>query len=289
LVLVDLWSVDKRYLDASDFKDDKQVDNMFRPTQADRQILQDTDPHYRVFNTTSPSGPFNDALTSYFHKAVGGYHAAKMMRYQDLIERHLSTGNMNVFNMLNTKYFINKDQQGNPIANVNTNALGNAWFVKEHRLVENADEEMNALSNFNPSETAIIDKRFSDYLAGYSHSGNPSNSIKLTSYDSDHMVYQSNASTDQLAVFSEIYYNGKDWKAYIDGEYVPHIRVNYVLRGLKIPAGEHTVEFRFLPQSFYTGRTVSAISFYLLILLVIGSIGLELKKRMLTEEKVQSS
>lgn len=281
LILVDLWGVDKRFLDASDFKDAREIDRQFKPSQASLQIMKDTDPHYRVFNSTND--PFNDAMTSYFHKSVGGYHAAKMIRYQDLIERHLGPGNMRVFNMLNTKYFISKGQNNSIEPRTNPNALGNAWFVREQQIVENADAEIEALNTFDPAETVIVDKRYADYLDGYAYSKGPGNSIELVNYDTDHMTYRSKANTDQLAVFSEIYYTGKDWKAYIDGEFIPHIRVDYVLRALKVPAGEHTIEFKFLPKSFYVGRKISSISFYLLLILIIAGIGYEFKPKKLSE------
>lgn len=271
LVLIDLWGVDKRYLNDADFSKPKKQREQYQPTQADMFILQDKDPNYRVFNVSgNPPNPFNEAFTSYFHKSIGGYHPAKLRRYQELIENQISHNNMNVLNMLNTKYFIVSSKEGQPVPRQNPDAAGNAWFVKEIKMVNNADEEMDALTYFNPKDTAIVDKRFAEYLKGLNLQSAISNSqsaIQLTEYQPNHLTYQSKSSSEQLAVFSEIYYNsGKGWQATIDGKEIEHIRVNYVLRAMRIPAGEHKIEFRFYPKTFYTGEKISLAGSIILLL-----------------------
>lgn len=272
LVLVDAWTINRRYVNNDSFVR-KSVDaNPFEPTAADQLILKDVDPNYRVFNQTV--SPFNDASTSYFHKSIGGYHGAKLRRYQEIIEHHLLKGNMNVFNMLNTKYFIIPDRANNnqPITQINMEALGNSWFVGEVKMVQNADEEINALDTFSPSETAVVDQRFAEYIRGKNLSRDTTASILMTSYQPNHLEYMSNSSREQLAVFSEIYYD-KGWNAYIDGKLTPHIRANYILRALLVPAGKHKIDFKFEPIVYQVGEKVSLASSILLILFVLGALG----------------
>lgn len=266
LTLVDLWAVDKRYLNDSNFQRET-VTQQFVPTAVDQQILQDKDLSYRVLNL---SNPFNEATTSYFHKSIGGYHGAKLRRYQDLIERQISQNNTQVLNMLNTRYLITPpNPQANQSAQVQRNpaALGNAWFVSEIQKVQSPDQEIAALSNFNPATTAIVDaSKFPLAKTAYNAAGS---SIRLTDYSPNALKYQATAAQDGFVVFSEIYY--KDgWNAYIDGKLVPHLRANYVLRALPVPAGQHTIEFKFEPQSYAIGNTVSLVSSILLILGLIG-------------------
>ncbi|NNM15916.1 MAG: YfhO family protein, partial [Bacteroidia bacterium] len=284
LAVIDLALVGTRYVSSADYQEKKQNDIEVRPTQVDLQIMQDTDPHYRVYNLTN--NPFNDAVTSYFHKSIGGYHGAKLMRYQELIERHIGRGNQAVLNMLNTKYFITSPQQGGqPRAQRNPGALGNAWFVNDIQMVANADQEMEALNSFIPANTAIIDERFKDYVSNFTPNSDTSDVITLTEYKPNMLSYQSNSNSNRLAVFSEVYYNNeKGWDAYIDGELQPHIRVNYILRAINIPSGEHTIEFKFRPNSYYTGEKISLASSILLILFFVFAIGKELKPT-LSEKK----
>jgi hypothetical protein len=291
LILIDLWGVDKRYLNNDNFESKREVENPFPLMPVDREILKDTDLSYRVLPLQNP---FQDARASYYHKSVGGYHAAKLRRYQELIDHHLypemqdmvkklQGGNnlesvfsdLSAINMLNTRYIIYDLNQA-PIQN--PKALGNAWFVREYKIVQNADEEIDAMNNFNPSETAIVDQRFQEFIKGKKFNKDKSGSITLTEYRPNDLKYSAKASSEQLAVFSEIYYN-KGWNAYIDGEHVPHFRVNYVLRALVLPAGEHTVEFKFEPQSYYMGNKISLASSILLILAILGYAIVELKKR----------
>jgi len=267
LILLDLWAVNKRYVNDNDFVRKSLVNVPFQPTQADELIMKDKDPDFRVMNLTV--NPFNDASNSYFHKSIGGYHGAKLRRYQELIERHLSRNNMNVYNMLNTKYFIVAGDNKQPTVQVNMQALGNAWFVNDVKLVKNADEEIDALTSFSPAETAIVDKRFETDLNGHIITRDQKGTITLKEYKPNHITYGSNAGSDQLAVFSEIYY-AKGWNAYIDGKSVPYFRANYVLRAMIVPAGQHTIEYKFEPSVYRTGEKISFASSLLLIILLIG-------------------
>ena len=277
LILVDMWSVDKRYLNNDKFvKKNKKVEVEAVPDAIDQQILQDKDLYYRVYNLTV--NPFTDASTSKFHKSIGGYHAAKMKRYQELIEYHISKGNMSVLNMLNTKYLIGQDQQtGQKIVQLNQQACGNAWYISEIKYVANADSEITALTNFNSKTTAIVDERFKESLAGLNVVADSSANIRLTRYSPDTLGYESNATSEGFVVFSDIYYE-KGWNAYVDGEKVPHVRVNYVLRGMKVPAGKHTIEYRFEPEKYYLGEKVSLASSVVLVLLVLLAVWKQIKK-----------
>jgi len=272
LILIDMWSVNRRYLNNESFVR-KSVDAVpFQPTVADQIIMKDKDPDFRVFNQ-SVGNPFADASTSYFHMSLGGYHGAKLRRYQELIDHHLSKGNMNVFNMLNTKYFIVPDEKGGqPQMQINMQAMGNAWFVNNAHMVNNADEEIDALTNFVPAETAIYDKRFENQVSGHLISKDSTATIALTDYKPNHLTYKSKTSKEQLAVFSEIYYD-KGWNAYIDGKKAPYFRADYVLRAMIVPAGTHVIEFKFEPQVYKTGEKISLASSLLLVLLALGTIG----------------
>lgn len=279
IVLVDLWGVNKRYLNDKDYEKRKKEQKPVEKTMADEIILQDKDPHYRVFNTTQRLD--QDALTSYYHKSIGGYHGAKMRRYQELIDFQVSKQNMEVFNMLNVKYFMVADSAQGLLPQLNSNACGNAWFVNKFVWVANADAEIDSLTGFNPKNTCYIDKRFESIIGNLTLQPDTTSTIKLTQYKPNALTYESNATTDKLAVFSEIYYaNG--WNAYIDDKLVEHVRCNYVLRGLKVPAGKHTIVFKFEPKAVATGETISLVSGILLyggaLALAVGAI-LQLKKR----------
>lgn len=294
----DMWRVGKRYLNDDAFITTRAYENQFNPTPADQAILQDPDPHHRVINLTR--SPWTDGLTCYHHENVGGHHAAKLQRYQDLIERELSTqlqklnsglmqsGNriqlnpqvayqMPVYNMLNTKYYI--VQEDNPAGAVrNPAACGNAWFVSEIQPVASADAEMAALSNFDPLKTAIIHSEFETQLAGYHVAPNTDNSIQLVEFTPKYLKYNAQTAIDGLAVFSEIYYP-QGWKAFIDGEPAEILRANYVLRAMKVPAGSHVIEMRFEPQSFTTGKNISLAGSVMFILFGAGMLFFYFKKR----------
>jgi hypothetical protein len=270
LVLGDLWQVDKRYLKSDDFVSARQNKAAFAPSQADQMILSDPDPNYRVLNTSVST--FNDASTSYHHKSIGGYHGAKLKRYQELIDSCISRNNMEVLNMLNTKYFIMRSEQG-PRVQQNPMALGNAWFVNEMSLVANADAELAALNapTFRASQTAIIDQRFADEVADLALQPDSTAAIAFKEYRPNYLKYSYTAVQPRLAVFSEIYFaNG--WNAYVDGELKPHFRANYVLRAMTLPAGDHTVEFKFEPQVYATGEKYSLAGSILLVLFVGGGL-----------------
>jgi hypothetical protein len=264
LVLVDLWGVDKRYLGDNKFQRET-IAEEFQPTPADQMILQDKDLSYRVLNLQNP---FNEAQTSYFHKSIGGYHGAKLRRYQDIIERQISTNNQQVLNMLNMRYLITGDAK-QPVQR-NPGALGNAWFVSEVKTVKTPDEEMTALNTLSPATVAVVDaSKFPQQKdATYDIAGS---TIALTNYSPDELKYRYNATQAGLVVFSEIYY-ADGWQAYIDGKPVPHIRADYVLRALQVPAGAHSIEFKFEPKAYAVGNTVSLVASIALLLVLVGAV-----------------
>ncbi len=268
LILFDLWGVDKRYVNSDDFEKKRKTEEPYPLTPALSRILQDKSPDYRVFNLTV--SPFNDASTSYFVNSIGGYHGAKMKRYQELIDFHISKNNMAVLNMLNTKYFIVPGQNGQALVQPNPGALGNAWLVKEYRLVANADSEILALNNFDPATTAIVDQRFANLVKGWKYKKDPDAYIKLVKYAPNELVYEFQSKYPQLAVFSEIYYP-KGWNAYVDGKLTPHFRVNYVLRAMIVPAGKHQIVFKFEPQGYFLGNKV-ATAFTILMFVLAGMV-----------------
>ena len=265
ITLLDLYGFDRDQLELDDFQSKRQWEQQYAANAANQAILQDNDPHFRVWNSTA--GLTNDSYTSYHHKSIGGYHGAKLQRYQDLIDNQLNKQNMSCFSMLNAKYIIAQGANGQPQAQRNPNACGNAWSVNNISVVANADAEMAALSSFNPKMTAVVDARYNDYL-GNTTSFAPAK-VKLTSYDPKYMEYSFEGG-NAFVVFSEIYYegSGNDWQAYLDGEPVDHIRVNYTLRGMKIPAGKHEIVFEFKPKSFYAGQKVNMAGSGLLLLLI---------------------
>jgi uncharacterized membrane protein YfhO len=201
---------------------------------------------------------------------MGGYSAARLRRYQDLFERQLAKGNRGVINMLNVKYFIQPDQAGMPQVSPNPEALGNAWFVKNIQIVANPDAEMTALDKLDPKQTALVDKRFEAQLNGLAiKSDSANNSIRLTDYQSNKLTYQSVASTEQLAVFSEMYYKGdSDWLVSIDGKPATHIRANYVLRAMRVPAGKHSIVFEFKPMTVENGKKIDLVANILMFCLI---------------------
>ena len=272
LVLLDLWGVDKRYLGENKFQNET-IAASFQPTAADQLILRDNDLSYRVLNLQNP---FNEAQTSYFHKSIGGYHGAKLRRYQDLIERQISNNNQQVLNMLNMRYLITGDAK-QPVQR-NPGALGNAWFVNEVKPVKSPDEEMAALSTLSPATEAVVDiSKFPQQKAAtYDIAGS---TIALTNYSPDELKYRYNATHDAMVVFSEIYY-ADGWQAFIDGKPVPHLRADYVLRALPVPAGAHTIEFKFEPKAYAVGNGVSLVaSIALLLALVAAGVYVARRKR----------
>ncbi|TDB61412.1 glycosyltransferase family protein [Arundinibacter roseus] len=280
LLVIDMFGVSKRYLNDADFISKQAALSKLSPSPADEQILRDPDPNYRVLDVLRNT--FNNAEASNFHKSIGGYHGAKLRRYQELIENQIAKPNPNpgILNMLNTKYILTQDQQGNPVAQTNPEALGNAWFVEKFSLVPNADAEMKALDSIQPAREAVLDQRFAEALNGLSIQSDSAATIRLTSYKPNELVYETTASKEQLAVFSEIYYNvHDDWQVTIDDQSAPMLRANYVLRALRVPAGKHTITFRFEPVSVSKGRTLDLISSILLIGLILGAVIIEARKK----------
>jgi hypothetical protein len=281
LVVADQWTFDRDQLGSDDFVSEREFNAAFVPTPADEFILKDTDLHYRVYNTTA--GLTSDSYTSYFHKSVGGYHGAKLARYQDLIERQLSQGNIAVFSMLNTKWVIMQDQQsGGMQAQPNMSACGNAWFPAEIRQVANADEAMDALNGFDPMQTAIVEQGADAERLMNSQAPDSTSRITLTSYDPKVMTYAVEGLTaNATAVFSEIFYEvpGQRWVATADGVEIPVARVNYVLRAAVIPAGTKEVVFTFAPETYTMGSTLDG-AFSLLLLASLGfALWTEFKRR----------
>ena len=267
LILFDLISVNKKYVNADDFKTARKIKKPFTKSGADKFILQDKS-HYRVANFAVDL--MNDGSTSYYHNSIGGYHAAKLGRYQELFDFQIAKNNIQVFNMLNTKYFIIPDAEGNPKAQQNTETNGNVWFVDKLIPVKNANEEIKALDSLNTKEEAVIlENNYKKIDTQFSMQQDTIATIALVDYKVTSLTYNSKAETEQFAVFSEIFYK-EGWNAYLDGELVPHYRVNYVLRGMKIPAGNHKIEFKFEPKVIQQGKTVSLISYVLLFFISVG-------------------
>jgi len=263
-IVFDLWGVGKRYLDKESFVSKRQYSANFKPRKVDNEILRDKDPHYRVLDLSVNT--FNSSSSSYYHKTIGGYHAAKLQRYQDIIDYYISRGNTGILNMLNTKYIITKDQQ----VQRNPQSFGNAWFVNNLQSVNTPNEEIDAIGKMDLRTTAVIlDDEFNNYSKGFV--GGANGSISLSSYAPDELSYKSIGDAEQFVVFSEIWYGpNKGWQAYIDNEKVDHVRVNYILRGIRVPAGSHNITFKFEPGNYYLGETISFICSLLIILLFIG-------------------
>jgi hypothetical protein len=264
-VLFDLVSVDKKYVNKDDFKLSRKIEKPFIASNADKLILQDKT-HFRVGNFSV--NPMNDGSTSYFHQSIGGYHAAKMMRYQELFEYQIAKNNMQVLNMLNTKYFIVDNDKGEKQAQQNPDANGNAWFVKNVKVVNSANSELQILDSLNTKMSAVIDKSKLLDNVNFNFEKDSTATIKLINYDVTELTYRTKTEKEQFVVFSEIYY--KDgWNAYIDGKLTNHFRVNYVLRGMKIPAGEHEIEYKFEPKVIQQGGMISLFSYISIILVFV--------------------
>jgi hypothetical protein len=265
-IIADLWAVGRRYISADDFVSPRTVDAVFEPRNVDTDILRDPELYYRVHDITAD--PFNSAMASYYHKTIGGYSPAKFQRYQDLIDRYISKGNMNVFNMLNTRYFILEDEKKNPFVRPNPSAMGNSWFVDDIVMVNSNREELDALDSSDLQKNVFVHKEWSNEVTGFDPV--KAGSIKLTSYAPDELIYQSSAPSEQLAVFSDIWYGpDKGWQAYIDDKEVSHFRADYALRAMRIPSGDHQIKFRFNPTSYHVGEIISLIFSLLIISLLL--------------------
>ncbi len=274
LMVSDLFLLDKNYLDAKAFVNSRQVREPFAPTQADLQILQDTG-HYRVFEI---AGNISSARSSFFHKSLGGYHAAKPRRFQELFDYQIAANNLEAYNMLNVKYVIQQDEKGNEVVLPNPDANGNAWFVSQLKGVKSDDQEMRALSKFDSKKTAFVNT--SDFPG--TRTGNfvadSTATITLTAYEPNLLTYKSRNANPGFAVFSEAFY-ADGWQAYLDGKPVPHVRVNYLLRGMPLPGGEHVIEFKFEPEVITTGSTISLLSSLAMLILAGGAFYLSRRKK----------
>jgi len=289
LILGDMLPVAKRYLNNDNFQFPRHMENLIQPSKADNMILQDKS-QYRVLDATVDV--FQSAAPSYFHKSIGGYHAAKLRRYQELINMQLNKeisqlfatfgraktadqisnvmDSLGVLNMLNMKYLI-YNKESAPI--INPYANGNAWFVSNIRVADNANEEMKILGEINTKKEMVVDKSFAAELPTKLVSDSSAH-IALISYEPNQLKYSFSSKTDQVAVFSEIYYD-KGWNAYINGKLVPYVRANYLLRAMPLKAGNYEIEFKFEPKSYSIGNTIALISSILLILSIIGFVYLQ--------------
>lgn len=305
LILIDLFMMDARVTGSAEYREEEIKDEAsayLMPT--DTMLQKDTDPYYRVLDLARSGDPITNAFTSFYHKSFGGYHAAKLMRFQEVVdtclrvpmqfigqnvaqtdvpvETILSNPNAaaNLFGMLNVKYFLlnRKDQ---PVFALNPKVMGNAWFVREYKIVENGDAELKGLPDLDPGQTALIQKSFAESVKGLNIQYDSTNTIFLTKYNPDNMEYTYSAKTDQLAVFSDIYYPpSKGWNLYLNGKlYEPFIKANYLVRAVKLPAGQNQkLEMKFEPVSYYQGEKISMISSALVLILLILGIYLFLKK-----------
>jgi hypothetical protein len=266
IIIADLWAIGRRYISPDSFVPAAKVEADFRPRPVDERILKDPDLYYRVHDVTEDYR--NSAMPSYFHHMIGGYSPAKMQRYEDVLNRYISQGNLNVLNMLNTKYFIVPDKDKTPTVQQNPGAFGNAWFVDTIQVVNSNNQELDALDSSNLRSIAFVNKDFAKQVEGFDPV--KGGSIKLTAYTPDELVYQASAPSDQLAIFSDIYYGpDKGWQAYIDGKKVDHFRADYLLRAMKVPQGDHEIRFKFQPRSYSIGERISLIG-SLLVVLILG-------------------
>lgn len=272
LILFDLISVDINYVNKDSFERARNIDTPFQKTAIDKEILKDKS-HYRVANFPNP---MQDGVTSYFHNSIGGYHAAKMGRYQELFDYQMASKvNVEVLNMLNAKYIIFPNQ-GKPALQQNPEANGNVWFVSKVKSVVSANDEIRALDSLKTKDEAVIRKDAAIVIPSTFEKDSTA-TIQLTSYDVTSLVYQTNTNKPQFAVFSEIYYkNG--WNAYVDDKLTPHYRVDYVLRGMEIPIGKHKIEFKFEPTVIKKGNTITLTSYLLLLIIPLGWFIIKKKK-----------
>lgn len=275
LILADMWTVDKRFFNNDNFVAKKEDKNYFNKMPYEEDLLQDKDPDYRVFNLSTNT--FNESRTSYYFKSLGGYHGAKLRRYQDLIDEHISKIHLPVINMLNAKYIIVKGNDGQPQPRLNPDAMGNAWYVDSLVQVSTPNEESDALNTINVRNTAVVDTtilngRFAPFCKDFVPGHDSTATIKLTKYAPDYVEYQSSSSKQGMVIFSEIYYP-YGWNAYIDGKPVDHFRANYTLRGLDVPAGNHHIRFEFRPQTVEKAGRVANGCKYAMYVILLGIIG----------------
>jgi len=297
LILVDMWSVDKRYLNADNFASSRQIEQLYKPTPADATILKDKALGYRVLDMSTST--FQSGRASRFHHSIGGYHGAKLGRYQDLIEKYLAPNTaeiskalenqasfekfdstiapMNVLHMLNAKWVIVRQN----LPAKNKYAYGDSWFVNRVKWADNANQELDALGTTQLTEEAVVDKRFKQQLAGLPDQIAPSaqpDVISLVEEKPNYLKYDAQAGNARLAVFSQIYYP-YGWQAFIDGKKSDYIRADYAMRAIVVPAGKHTIEFRFEPKTLKTGKSISLVGSLLVLLLIAGTVFVEVRRK----------
>lgn len=267
LILIDLVGVDRRYVNNDDFVPSIKMNKPYQATEVDKAIMQDPE-HFRVYDLVSRA----PAKASYFYNSLTGYHAAKLKRYNELYDFYISKNNINVLNMLNTKYIIAEDEEGNPFPYTNPDANGNAWFVENIKLVQSANEEILALDSLDTKKIAVM-KAGNDYASFLKEDImiDTTATITVEVYEPNYIKYKSKSAVDGFAVFSEIYYK-EGWNAYVDGQLTPYSRVNYVLRGMNVPAGEHVIEFKFEPEVVKTGSRIALVSSIIFVLLLISGL-----------------
>ncbi|MCB0465708.1 MAG: YfhO family protein, partial [Aequorivita sp.] len=279
LVIVDLVGVDRRYVNEDDFVQAKLVDEPFQKNGADEQILKD-DGHYRVYDATTNA--FNSGRASYYYNALGGYHAAKPGRMQDLFEFYISKGNIGILNMLNVRYIITQSKNGGPVAQRNPYANGDAWFIENVLPAENANEEIALLDSLDTKKTAVVNKEFLSKIPTKNIQRDTISTIELFSYQPNHLVYEASTDTDQLVVFSEVYYP-KGWNAYINGKPAEYFRADYVLRAMVIPPGNNKIEFKFEPKVIQTGSSISLASSIVFLLILVSGLYFAFRKKEVKE------
>ncbi|MGB0789236.1 MAG: YfhO family protein, partial [Marinirhabdus sp.] len=275
IVVIDLVGVDRRYVNNSDFVQKRVMEQPFPLTPADAEIVKDTG-HYRVYDATTEA--FNSARASFYHNALGGYHAAKPGRVQELDAFYISKGDIGMLNMFNVKYILVQNKNNPPVAQRNPYANGNAWFVENVKFAGTADAEIKLLDSLNTKTTAIVHSKYKNLIPTAAVKRDSTATIKLVAHKPDHLTYQSSTATEQLAVFSELYYP-KGWNAYINGRPAPHFYANYVLRAMVVPIGDHKIEFKFEPKVIQTGTTITLASSLIFVLLVAGALWQHFKKQ----------
>ncbi|MBT8185239.1 MAG: YfhO family protein [Eudoraea sp.] len=274
LILVDLVGVDRRYVNKDNFVRQRLMDRPFQESAVDKEIRQDTG-IFRVFDQTQG---FEGGRTSYFHQAISGYHAAKPARMQDLYDFHIRKGNIGVFNMLNIKYVIQQDEEGNSFAGLNPDANGNAWFISKLIEVQSADEEITTLDSIDLKNEAVINTKVFNKINRFNFQKDSTALVTLTDYKPNHLTYRTRNSYPGVAVFSEMYYSN-GWNAYLDGKLSSHFRVNYALRAMRVPAGDHIIEFKFEPVLIETGSKITLGTSLVLALLILGGIVYSYRRR----------
>jgi hypothetical protein len=280
LIVFDLAGVDKRYVDNDDFVAKRKMLNPFPETPLDQQIDKDEG----IFRVYDPQEGINGARTSYYHQSIGGYHAAKPARLEDLFSFHIYKGHMNVLNMLNVKYVVQQDENGQSYPAVNPEANGNAWFIEKLVRVDDADAEIQALDTLQTKTVAVATSEMLQNVAGSNFNVDSLSTIALTDYEPNHLTYTSKNDYAGVAVFSEMYYP-QGWNAYIDGQPKDHFRVDYTLRALEVPAGHHTIEFKFEPEVVKTGSKITLASSIVFGLILLGGIGFTFYRSRKEEEK----